>query len=197
MKQGVRRLGAQKLIQQEPSWLLRAGITACALVALALLLLTRATAPSPTAATALIGRPAPAFTLPAAQGGTTLPNPSHFSGARERPTLLVFFHTLCVHCLGEVTTARRAAANSPGGPLDVIYIDTPGENAQITGAYMARLQLDPPVLLDRGGAVAREYRAAYRPTVALVDQQGVIRGVWIGDTAEAALSAGIRHALDS
>jgi peroxiredoxin len=172
-------------------------MTACAMAALALLLLTRATAPNPTAATALIGRPAPAFTLPAAQGGTTLPNPSHFSGARERPTLLVFFHTLCVHCLIEIGAVRQAAATAPGGPLDVIFIDTPGENAQITGTYMARLQLDPPVLLDRGGAVAREYRVAYWPTVALVDQRGVIRGVWTGDTTQAALSAGIRHGLAS
>ena len=195
MKPLARRLGARRLIRRDPSWLLRAGVTACALGALALLILTRATAPNPTAPNALIGRPAPTFTLPAAQGGATLPAPSHFSGAGGRPTLLVFFHTLCVHCLDEITAARQAAADAPDGPLDVIFIDTPAESAQITGAYMARQQLDPPVLLDRSGAVARAYGAVYRPAVALVDQRGVVRGVWIGETAEATLSAGIRRAL--
>lgn len=196
VKRLAQRLGAQNLTWREPAWLLRGGMAACVLVALALLIITRATAPHPNAAAALIGRPAPTFTLPAAQSGTKLPAPTHFSGGHGRPTLLVFFNTLCIHCLGEITAVRQAAASAPGGPLDVIFIDTPGENAQITGAYMARLQLDPPVLLDTGGVVAQKYGAAYWPMVALVDERGVMRGAWIGETAEATLSAGIRHALD-
>lgn len=171
------------------------GLSACVVIACALLIIARAAAPNPSSAAAMVGRPAPTFTLPAAQGGTRLTAPTRFGGASARPTLLVFFNTLCVHCLGAITAARQAAASAPGGPLDVIFIDTPAENAQITGAYMARLQLDPPVLLDTGGAVARDYGASYWPTFALVDERGVIRGVWVGKTAVPTLSASIRHAL--
>jgi thiol-disulfide isomerase/thioredoxin len=180
---------------REPAWVLRAGMMTCALVAFALLTIARVSTPNPSSATTLIGRPAPPFTLPAAQDGMKLPTPTRFSGTSAHPTLLVFFNTLCVHCLGAITAARQAAATAPGGPLNVVFIDTPGENAQITGAYMARLQFDMPVLLDSGGVVAREYRATYWPTLALVDERGVIRGVWVGETTDATLSASIRHIL--
>lgn len=181
--------------QREPGWLLRAGVVGCALLAVALLVLTRVSAPNPASATALIGRPAPSFTLSAAQGGVSLPSRVRFTGTSGRPTLLVFFNTLCVHCLGEISAARQAAASAASGPLDVTFIDTPGENAQITGAYMARLRLDSPVLLDAGGAVARSYGVGYEPTLTLVDQKGVVRAVWTGETSAATLSAGIANAL--
>ena len=195
MRQLAERMRAPNRLMRKPDTLLRAGLIASALVALALLVVTRVTAPNPTNAITLIGRPAPAFTLPAAQGGTTLPTPTHFAGASGRPTLLVFFNTLCVHCLSDISAARQAGATASGGSLDVIFIDTPGENAQITGAYMARLQLNPPVLLDKGGAVARDYRVGYGPTLALVDTKGVIRGVWVGETPVQTLATGIRQAL--
>ncbi len=189
------RMRASHLLKREPAWLLRVGMVACAFGALALLLLARVTAPSAATATTLIGRPAGAFSLPAAQSGVKLPSSTRFAGAAARPTLLVFFYTLCVHCLSEVSAAHDASDTASGGPLDLIFIDTPGENAQITGAYMARLRLDPPVLLDASGAVARDYGVRYAPTIVLVDTRGVIRGVWVGEVSTATLTAGIRHAL--
>ncbi len=190
----VERMRAPSFLKWDLGGILRAGLFACALAALALLAVARMTVPSPTTTTKLIGRPAPAFTLPTAQGGAKLPAPTRFVGAGAHPTLLVFFNTLCVHCLGEMSAARQAAA-APDSPLDVIYIDTPGENAQITGAFMARLGLDPPVLLDTRGAVAREYAANYAPTLVLVDTRGVIRDIWVGETSAATLTAEIHDAL--
>lgn len=195
MRQLAERMRAPNRLTRKPDTLLRAGLIASALVALALLVVARVTAPNPTNATTLIGRPAPTFSLIAAHGGTTLPTPTHFTGSSTRPTLLVFFNTLCVHCLSEISAASQAGAIASGGPLDVIFIDTPGENAQITGAYMARLQLNPPVLLDKSGKVARDYRVGYGPTLALVDARGVIRGVWVGETSTQTLATGIRQAL--
>lgn len=182
-------------LRQEPGLLLRACMLVCAVVGLALLVFARISAPSPAAASALIGRPASRFTLPVAQSGKILPAPTRFEGTSARPTLLVFFNTLCVHCLNEVSAARQAAASATDVPLNVIFIDTPGENAQISGAYMGRLQLDPPVLLDTGGAVAHEYSANYSPTLIVVDGAGVIRGVWVGETPAAMLTAEIRRAI--
>jgi thiol-disulfide isomerase/thioredoxin len=184
------------LARRERVWLLRAGIVACGLVALVWLLVARISAPAPSAPTSLSGHPAPAFTLSAAQDGAMLPAPVRFPAASGRPTLLVFFNTLCVHCLSEIGVAREVATHAPGGPLDVIFVDTPGENAQITGAYMARIQLDPPVLLDSGVAVAGAYRVGYGPTIILVDERGTVRGAWVGETSATALASGIVRALN-
>ncbi len=195
MKSLVERTRVLDLLRREPGWLLRAGMIASAVVALALLVIVRLGAPSPTSTSALIGRPAYSFTLPVAQSGKLLSSPTHFAGVSAHPTLLVFFNTLCVHCLNEVDAARQAAVSDTSGSFNVIFIDTPGENAQITGAYMARLRLDPPVLLDVGGAVSHEYGASYNPTLVVVDAAGVIRGVWVGETPSATLIDEIRRAL--
>jgi peroxiredoxin len=196
MRRQAAGTGVHNLLKQDAGWLLRAGMIACALVALALILITRVTTPNATTAR-LIGRQAPGFTLPAAQGGAMLPDATHFMGTSVRPTLLVFFNTLCVHCLSEINAARQVTAEDSSGAFNIIYIDTPGENAEITSAYMARLQINPPVLLDTGGAVAHEYHASYSPTVVLIDQHGVIRGVWVGETPATTLAAGIQSALGS
>lgn len=180
----------------KPRWLLRAGAIGCALLALALLLLTRASAPDPVGAATLTGHSAPSFALPIAQGGKTQPEPGGYAAtANGKPTLLVFFNTLCVHCLSEIPAAQHAANAMPNAPLNVIFIDSPGENAKITGAYMARQRLDPPVLLDAGARVARAYHASYTPTIILIDGAGVVRRVWTGETSAATLNAGITAAL--
>src|SRR5579859_4331439 len=111
---------APNRLRWKPDMLLRAGLIASALVALVLLVVARGTAPNPTNAATLIGRPAPTFTLPATQGGTMLPTPIHFTGSSAHPILLVFFNTLCVHCLSEISAARQAGSTASGGPLDVI-----------------------------------------------------------------------------
>ena len=184
------------LARRERDWWLRAGLAGCVVLALVWLLVARLTAPSPHAPAALTGHAAPAFTLPAAQSGQPLPYPIHFPTTSGRPTLLVFFNTLCIHCLSEISATRAAAAApAPNGPLDLVFVDTPGENAQITGAYMARIQLDPPVLLDAGGAVARAYHAGYSPTIILVDARGTVRMVWVGETSATSLREGVARAL--
>ncbi|HZC06477.1 MAG TPA: TlpA disulfide reductase family protein [Ktedonobacterales bacterium] len=168
-------------------------VMSCAALAVALVTLAHALAPSPETAQTLIGHPAPAFTLAAAQDERILAQPITFDGRNSRPTLLVFFNTLCVHCIPSVQAARDAA-QAPGQPAaDVIYLDAPGENAEITGQYMSRLQAQPPVLLDARARVASSYRVTYYPTIVLVDAQGVIRAVWVGAPSISALRSAIAH----
>lgn len=174
-------------------WLWMAVIGSAAL-AVALVALAHAVAPSPDGARALIGRPAPSFTLAAAQNQRPLSQPVTFDGHSGHPTLLVFFNTLCVHCVPGVQAAA-AAARTPDLPTtDVIYLDAPGENAEITGQYMTRLQQQPPVLLDAGARVANRYGVAYYPTLLLVDARGVVREVWVGAPSATQLRAAIARA---
>lgn len=178
----------QRLILSS-SALLRAGIIVAALLAVALALLVRPVAGTAAGAQALVGRQAPAFALPAAQNGAKLPTMQTLAAHQGRATLLVFFNTLCVHCLGEVQTTQSLARSYP--QLDIVYIDAPGESAQITTNYLARLNFDPPVLLDAHERVAARYGVAYYPTLILVDARGVVRATWLGEVSAATLRPAI------
>lgn len=188
---GAARTGSieRTLRRVSPAGWLRAAVIACAALAMLLLLLARALAPTPGHAEASIGRTAPSFSLPAAQRDQVLSQPVHFSSQNARPTLLVFFNTLCVHCVAGVQAAHAAGASA--NVVNVVYIDTPGENAEITGQYIGRLGFDAPVLLDRDARVASRYGVAYYPTIMLVDARGVIRAVWVGAPTASQLSAAI------
>lgn len=179
---------ARWLRSLDASGWLRVGVLTCAVVALGLGFAAYAQRPTANASQSLIGHRAPSFTLPAAQSGSRLRQPGVFSGVAERPTLLVFFDTLCVHCIAGVQAAIAARA------VDVVYIDSPGENAEITGQFMARLRIDPPVLLDAQGRVATRYSVSYYPTLMLVDSHGIVRSVWIGQPTVNDLNAAIARA---
>jgi thiol-disulfide isomerase/thioredoxin len=170
---------------------LRLAVIACAALAVALALLAHALTPPANQSQALIGHAAPPFTLTAAQHGQTLAQPITFDGRSGRPTLLVFFNTLCVHCVAGVQTAHVVAQAPSQSAIRVIYLDAPGENAEITGQYMARLRYDAPVLLDHGAGVASRYGVAYYPTIILVDTQGVVRATWTGSPSASEVRAAI------
>jgi len=172
---------------------LRAGVIVAALGAVVLFALVRALLPSPAAAQALVGHPAPAFTLPAAQHGALLPGRQTLTAHRGHVVLLVFFNTLCVHCLTELQTAHTVASGFP--QLTTLYIDAPGERPDITAAYSQRLGFDAPVLLDEGAQVAGRYGVAYYPTLVLVDARGVTQTLWLGEVDGGTLQHGIAHVL--
>jgi len=172
---------------------LRLAVIGCVALALSLAALARAAAPTPNQAKSLIGHTAPSFTAPAAQSGQTLAQPVSFDGRSGRRTLLVFFDTLCVHCLTGVQTAGQIALEPGLPPLDIIYVDAPGENADITGKYMARLRIDAPVLLDHDARIASRYGVAYYPSFILVDSHGIVRAVWTGTPTASELRATIAH----
>ncbi len=177
-REAIRRYGRAL---RTPLGALRAGVIAAALVAIALALLVRPVAGPADGPQRLIAHSAPAFTLPVTQGSQLAATPYTFAPGQDRPTLLVFFNTLCVHCLSELQTAHNVALARPH--LHVVYIDSPGESAQIVANYFARLLFTPPVLLDRNETVAGRYGVRYYPTLILVDGHGIVRASWLGETS--------------
>src|SRR5262249_51802559 len=113
------------------------------------------------------------------------------------PVLLVFFFTLCPHCLGELQTVRVVVAahgDTPGGAgLVPLYINSPAERASIPDAYVTRVGIQAPVLLDGDGRVAARYGIYAYPTLVLVDARGIVRATWTGAASAADLDAAISH----
>ena len=168
---------------------LRSGMLAAALLVIILLVAFRACAPSPTTTQRHINQPAIAFTLPAEQAGVLLTAPATFTPTPGEPTLLVFFYTLCTHCLLEMQTARAVAAQFP--TLQSVYIDSPAERPNVTDLMMQRLAITDPVLLDDDRRIAAQYGIAYYPSFALIDAHGIVRDIWTGEVDAATLRAGI------
>jgi peroxiredoxin len=172
---------------------LRGGMLSAALLALLLVILFRACAPSTTTTRLHVGTRASAFTLAAERAGVLSPAQVTFAPGSGRPTLLIFFYTLCTHCLLEMQSARDVAGEFAG--LRTVYIDSPAERANIPDLMMQRLGIADPVLLDTSGHVAARYGVAYYPALVLVDGHGIVRDIWTGETGASSLRAGIQQVL--
>src|SRR5258708_1996588 len=83
-----------RFLAHSPTWCLRAGLVLVALLALALGIVTRATSGSQ-AVDRLVGRSAPAFSLPVESHGQARPGQISLASRRGHPVLLIFFYTLC------------------------------------------------------------------------------------------------------
>lgn len=172
---------------------LRGAMLVSALLAVVLVVAFRVTAPSATATQRHINQPATTFTLPAEQAGVGLPVPATFAPTTGKPALLVFFYTLCTHCLLQMQSTHAVAAGFPG--LQTVYIDSPSELPNLPDLMMQRLGITDPVLLDTNGQVAARYGIAYYPSLVLIDGRGIVRAIWTGETDAATLHNGIAQAL--
>lgn len=162
---------------------LRAGVIACAALALLLGVITRGVAGSPGDAQRLVGHTAPQLALRAVQDGRLLPASVALTAQQGRPTLLLFTSSLCPHCLGETQAVQQLQRLYAARGLDVAYIDSPAEATRIVAAYQQRLDLRDPMLLDASGSVAERFGVHYYPATVLLDARGVIRHVESGETA--------------
>lgn len=180
-----------------PPWALtmwlRATLVALAVLALALALAIRLTAPAPSAASRLVGQPAPAFTLPAVSNGKTQAIPISLDSTRGYPTLVMFLYSLCSHCLSETETVHQLEAQHAAEGLRVLYVDSPAETPGIIAAYQQRVGITAPMLLDARGQVAARYGIHYYPALVLLDAHGIVRNAWSGEVPAATLDASIIH----
>lgn len=176
-----------------PETALRAGIIACAALALLLAITTRSLAGSPTDAQRLVGHPAPQLTLPAVQHGHLLPQPIALVGHPGHPTLLTFTYSLCPHCLGQTQAIQQFQQRYAARGLFVTYVDSPAEATTIVSAYQQRLNLAGPMLLDAGGTVADRFGIHYYPATVLIDAHGVVRHVETGETSPQTLQHDIEE----
>jgi thiol-disulfide isomerase/thioredoxin len=176
---------------RSPQQLLIGAACVLVLAAVVLSVAIRLSAPPASGAQRLTGHPAPALALPAEQSGRLLPSAVSLAPARGHPTLIVFFFSLCPHCHAVVPTVHQLEGAYAARGLRVLYVDSPAENSGIANAYAARMGITSPVLLDASGKAARKFGVAYFPGIVLVDERGIVRAAWTGETPQAALRAAV------
>ena len=147
-------------------------IVAVVLVAGAIFaLMSRDTTPTPIAA----GQTAPAFELPQLSGGA----PLRLSDLRGKVVLLNFWATWCKPCEDEMPSMERLSQQLKGQPFVLLAVSVDDDAAAVK-AFVERLGLTLPVLLDPDKKVAASFQAYRFPETLLIDPGGVVAGRFVG-----------------
>jgi len=155
-----------------------------------------ASAPSPSAepAAALeplpeMGHPAPDFTL------TTLDGAEVSLGELQgQVVVLNFWASWCMPCRVEMPEFESVYDKYKGEGVVILGINVAESPARASSAAEA-LGISFPVPLDRDGQVAALYEVLGYHTTFLVDREGIIRGMQVGQMRGATLEAAIKEFL--
>lgn len=137
--------------------------------------------------TGTVGRPAPAFSLPALDGS----GPIALESYRGRTVILNFWASWCVPCKVENPTLIRVWERYRAAPdfvmIGIVYQDT----VEAAREYTARLGNTWPSVVDADGRTAIAYGVFGIPETYFIRPDGVIAGRHIGAIDEQTLVNGI------
>ncbi|MEY2633444.1 MAG: hypothetical protein RIR00_2098 [Pseudomonadota bacterium] len=94
---------------------------------------------------------------------------------RGKVVLVNFWASYCVPCRQEMPSLSRLRTRLAGRGLEVLAVDVAEDKASVT-AFLNRLPVSFPVVLDEEGQVMAAWQAMVLPTTFLVDRQGRVRG---------------------
>ena len=135
-----------------------------------------------------LGDPAPAFQTTRLDG-STLEFPAAAAG---KPLVIRFWADWCKYCEPEMKAIEVVYQRHKGKGLEVLAINA-GQDKPAVAAFIIKLGVTYPVLLDEQSAIAKRYGVVGLPTTYFVDAKGVVRGKVIGEADEAVFE---RHALE-
>ena len=134
------------------------------------------------------GQPAPAFQTVALDGA-----PVHFPAAFVgKPLVIRFWADWCKYCEGEMKAIEAVYQRHKGKGLEVFAVNA-GQDRAAVEAFIRKIGVTYPALLDEQSAIARRYGVVGLPTTYFVDAKGIVRGKVIGEADEAVFE---RHALE-
>ncbi len=125
-----------------------------------------------------VGRPAPEFALRDTDGRMRT-----LADYRGRAVWINFWATWCVPCRRELPDIQRLSDEFAGEGLVVLAVNFLASSDRAK-AFWDDLGLNLPVLLDRSGDVAEQYRLRGFPDSFFIDRDGVLRALQIGFLTE-------------
>jgi peroxiredoxin len=135
-----------------------------------------------------VGDSAPAFQTVRLDGAA-----AHFPAAwAGRPLVIRFWADWCRYCEPEMKAIEAVYQRHKGKGLEVLAINA-GQERPAVAAFIGKLGVTYPVLLDESASIAKRYGVVGLPTTYFVDAKGVVRGKVIGEADEAVFE---RHALE-
>jgi thiol-disulfide isomerase/thioredoxin len=122
----------------------------------------------------IVGASAPEFELQTLTGSRL-----RLSDMKGKVVLLNFWATWCAPCQQEMPLLQSRASRYPAD-LVLLGIDF-NENPSVVQDFVTNLNITFPILLDPGSKVQDLYRVRGYPTTLILDGQGIIRVVQIGE----------------
>ena len=136
-----------------------------------------------------IGSIAPTFQTFRADGGA-----EHFPAAYfGKPLVIRFWADWCKYCEGEMK-AIETVYQANKGKLQVLAINA-GQDKATINAFIRKIGVTYPALLDENSAIARSYGVVGLPTTFFIDSKGIVRGKIVGEADEATFARHVQELL--
>lgn len=134
-----------------------------------------------------VGAPAAGFEARAATPAPELKaqdlgaTPRTLADYRGKVVLLNFWASWCPPCLREMPSMERLRAKTKARGLVIVALNS-AETREDVNAYLSKMKLRFPILLDPDGSNTRRWNVFALPTTFLLDAEGRIRYVLTGPT---------------
>lgn len=135
-----------------------------------------------------VGSIAPTFQTFSADGGVT-----HFPAAYfGKPLVIRFWADWCKYCEGEMKAIEAVYQRHKDKGLEVLAINA-GQDKKTIDAFIKKIGVTYPALLDETSTIARNYGVVALPTTFFIDGKGIVRAKIVGEADEVTFE---RHALE-
>lgn len=138
-----------------------------------------------------VGSPAPDFTATTLDG-----KPVALRELSGRVVLLNFWGSWCPPCREEMPSFDEAYRRYRDRGLVILGVNL-GESEVAVRAFLARIGVSFPVVIDRGGQLARLYDVVPLPTTYVIDPEGRIRARVAGVVSRQQLEAWVAQYLEA
>ena len=105
--------------------------------------------------------------------------PKTLADYRGKVVLLNFWATWCPPCQREMPSLERLRTKMAGRPLEIVAISS-AETPDEVNAYLSKMKLGFPVLLDTDSSNTRRWKVFALPTTFVLDAKGRVRHVLTG-----------------
>ncbi len=142
-----------------------------------------------TPAVSLVNTSAPDFSLQSPDGQTI-----RLSSLRGQTVFLNFWATWCPPCREEMPTFQKLLDGGFGpvkGKVTVLAVNSLESDDQVHG-FVSELRLTIPIVMDKEGAVGRQYGVVNLPVTYVIGPDGIIRYQQLGAMTPALLQDYLR-----
>ena len=105
--------------------------------------------------------------------------PKTLADYRGKVVLLNFWATWCPPCQREMPSLERLRTRMAGRPLEIVAVSS-AEAPDDVKAFLAKMKLGFPILLDPDGSNTRRWNVFALPTTFVLDADGRVRHVLTG-----------------
>lgn len=104
---------------------------------------------------------------------------------RGKPMVIRFWADWCRYCEGEMKAIDKVYQRRRAQGLQVLAVNA-GQDKETVAAFIKKIGIGYPVLLDEKSAIARQYGVVGLPTTYFVGADGTIKAKVVGEADEAA-----------